>query len=70
MLMKKGVISNQELSQKRAESVMEFLISQGVKKDHVFAVGYGDSEPIAPNTTPQGRAQNRRVELTLGGSAN
>jgi chemotaxis protein MotB len=49
--------------------VMQFLISQGVKSDLVSAHGYGDADPVAPNTTPKGRAQNRRVELTLGGSA-
>jgi chemotaxis protein MotB len=68
-LKKEGVTSNEELSQKRAESVMEFLISQGVKPDLVSAHGYGDANPVAPNTTGKGRAQNRRVELTLGGPA-
>ena len=67
-LQKKGITSNQELSQKRAETVMQFLISQGVKSDLVSAHGYGEADPVAPNTTPKGRAQNRRVELTLGGS--
>src|SRR5262249_3943027 len=64
-LQKKGVTSNQDLSQKRAENVMQFLISQGVKSDLVSAHGYGDANPVAPNTTAKGRAQNRRVELTL-----
>ena len=68
-LQKKGIASNQELSQKRAENVMQFLISQGAKPDLVSAHGYGDANPVAPNTTAKGRAQNRRVELTLGGSA-
>jgi chemotaxis protein MotB len=68
-LKKKGITSNEELSQKRAESVMEFLISQKVKPDLVSAHGYGDANPVAPNTTAKGRAQNRRVELTLGGPA-
>jgi len=68
-LKKKGITSNQELSQKRAENVMQFLISQGVKPDLVSAHGYGDADPVAPNTTPKGRAKNRRVELTLAGSA-
>ena len=67
VLQKKGIASNQELSQKRAENVMQFLISQGVKPDLVSAHGYGDASPVAPNTTTKGRAQNRRVELTLGG---
>jgi len=68
-LQKKGITSNQELSQKRAENVMQFLISKGVKPDLVSAHGYGDTDPVAPNTTPKGRAKNRRVELTLGGAA-
>jgi len=68
-LQKKGISSNQDLSQKRAENVMQYLISQGVKPDLVSAHGYGDADPVAPNTTPKGRAKNRRVELTLAGSA-
>ena len=68
-LQKKGIASNQELSQKRAENVMQFLISQGAKPDLVSAHGYGDANPVAPNTTAKGRAQNRRVELTLGSPA-
>jgi len=68
-LKKKGVTSNQELSQKRADTVMQYLISQGVKSDLVSAHGYGEGDPVAPNTTAKGRAQNRRVELTLGSPA-
>ena len=67
-LKKKGITSNEELSQKRAETVMQYLISQGVKPDLVSAHGYGEASPVAPNTTAKGRAQNRRVELTLGGN--
>jgi len=44
--------------------VMQYLISQGVKPEMVSAEGHGDSEPVAPNTTAKGRAQNRRVEIT------
>ncbi len=68
-LKKKGIESNQVLSQKRADDVMAFLISQGVKPDLVSAHGYGDADPIASNKTRQGRAQNRRVELTLAPSS-
>ena len=68
-LQKKGIASNQELSQKRAENVMQFLISRGVKPDLVSAHGYGDANPVAPNTTAKGRSENRRVELTLGSPA-
>ncbi len=62
-LRRQGATSNQILSQKRAESVMQFMISQGVKPDLVSAVGHGDADPIASNRTPQDRAQNRRVEI-------
>jgi chemotaxis protein MotB len=44
---------------------MEYMISEGVKPDLVSAVGYGEADPVAANDTSQGRAQNRRVELTL-----
>jgi chemotaxis protein MotB len=67
-LARQGVTSNQILSQKRADNVMQFLISQGVKPDLVQGRGYGDADPIASNATPAGRAQNRRVELTLAPS--
>lgn len=67
-LQRQGITSNQILSQKRAENVMEYLVSQGVKPDLVSAQGFGDATPVASNSTAQGRAQNRRVELTLAGS--
>jgi len=64
-LRRQGVTSNEELSQKRADAVMQFLISQGVDPNLVSAHGYGEANPVAPNDTPAGRAQNRRVELSL-----
>jgi chemotaxis protein MotB len=67
-LVRQGVTSNLELSQKRADTVMQFLISQGVKPSLVSARGFGEADPVASNDTPAGRAQNRRVELTLAGS--
>jgi chemotaxis protein MotB len=67
-LQQQGVTSNEMLSQKRAETVMQFLISQGVKPDMVSAQGLGDAQPVASNNTSQGRAQNRRVELGLAKS--
>src|ERR1700756_495275 len=67
-LARQGVTSNQDLSQKRAEDVMQFLISQGVKPDLISAQGFGDTSPVASNDTPQGRAQNRRVELSVPAS--
>jgi chemotaxis protein MotB len=68
-LKQQGVTTNQELSQKRADAVMQFLISQGVRPEMVAAQGFGESDPVAPNDTPQGRAQNRRVVLSVGGQA-
>jgi chemotaxis protein MotB len=67
-LRRQGISTNQELSQKRAENVMEFLVSQGVRRELVIAQGFGEDDPIAPNDTPQGRANNRRVEITVAGS--
>ncbi len=65
-LQREGVTSNQELSQKRADAVMQYLISQGVRPELVSAQGFGEASPVASNDTAQGRAQNRRVELSLG----
>jgi chemotaxis protein MotB len=67
-LARQGVTSNQDLSQKRAETVMAFLVSQGVKPDMISAKGFGDADPVASNDTTQGRAQNRRVELSVPAS--
>lgn len=64
-LKQQGVASNLELSQRRADTVMAFLISQGVRPELIAAHGFGEADPVAPNDTAQGRAQNRRVELTL-----
>jgi chemotaxis protein MotB len=60
-----GIPSNLALSQRRADAVMQFLISQGVKPNLIAAKGFGDADPIASNATPEGRAENRRVELSL-----
>jgi chemotaxis protein MotB len=64
-LMRQGVTSNLILSRRRAENVMQYMISQGVNPSLVAAQGFGDASPVASNETAQGRAQNRRVELTL-----
>ena len=66
-LQRQGITSNEILSQKRAEAVMAYLIEQGVKPDLISARGHGEADPIAANDTAQGRAQNRRVEVTLAG---
>ena len=54
---------NQQLSQRRAEAVRQFLIERGIKAERIQARGYGSSRPIAPNTTEEGRALNRRTEI-------
>lgn len=54
---------NLELSQKRAESVRQYLIKGGVDPSRLTAVGVGEEEPIASNATPDGRSQNRRIEF-------
>lgn len=64
-LKKEGITTNLILSQKRAENVMEYMISQGVKSNLVSAHGFGEANPVASNDTAEGRAQNRRVELTV-----
>ncbi len=56
---------NLDLSQRRADSVREYLISKGIPDDHVRAVGAGDSSPVATNDTAVGRAANRRVEIIV-----
>ncbi len=57
--------SNQILSEKRAKSVMDELIKNGVRADRITAVGYGETMPIADNATKEGRALNRRVAFDV-----
>jgi OOP family OmpA-OmpF porin len=54
---------NQKLSEKRANTVRDYLISKGVPASQMTAKGYGESQPISDNKTPEGKAMNRRVEL-------
>jgi len=56
---------NQLLSERRASSVRDFLLNQGIESRRTRAVGYGERSPVASNGTESGREQNRRVELTL-----
>jgi outer membrane protein OmpA-like peptidoglycan-associated protein len=58
---------NQTLSQKRADAVMAYLMSQGVNSDIMGAEGYGPSNPVADNSTAAGRQKNRRVEIVVSG---
>lgn len=60
-----GAAYNQALSERRAQSVAAYLTSRGVRGARLIVVGDGESHPIASNDTPEGRQQNRRVELTI-----
>ena len=56
---------NLDLSQRRAEAVRSYLVSQGVKPERIKAVGKGETVPVADNKSPEGRANNRRVEIVV-----
>ena len=62
---------NQKLSEARAKSVVEYLVSQGIEKSRLIAVGYGESKPVAQNSSsdgtdnPEGREKNRRTEFKV-----
>ncbi|MGX1197619.1 outer membrane protein OmpA-like peptidoglycan-associated protein [Parvibaculum sp. MBR-TMA-1.3b-4.2] len=56
---------NQALSERRANSVAQYLVSQGLDSRRFYVTGMGESNPIASNATAEGRAQNRRVEIRL-----
>ena len=56
---------NMQLSQRRANTVGEYLYTQGIMDQRIISVGMGEHHPIADNSTPEGRQLNRRVEITL-----
>lgn len=56
---------NMQLSQRRANSVAQYLVSQGIYAPRLIVQGFGESRPIASNETPEGREQNRRVEIQI-----
>lgn len=60
-----GAKMNLTLSQKRAKSAKDYLVKQGVSATRITSKGYGLTKPVAPNTTAEGRQQNRRVEFTI-----
>ena len=69
-LKREGIDSNLELSSRRSDMVVEYLEQQGVNPNLISAQGFGESNPVASNDTPEGRAQNRRIEVTLVGAGN
>jgi outer membrane protein OmpA-like peptidoglycan-associated protein len=56
---------NLDLSYRRAQAVVDYLVSKGIDKHRLIAKGYGERQPIAPNDTEEGRALNRRVEFII-----
>jgi chemotaxis protein MotB len=69
-LKREGIYSNLELSSRRADVVVDYLVQQGVNQNLISAQGFGESNPVASNDTPEGRSQNRRIEVTLDGPGN
>jgi outer membrane protein OmpA-like peptidoglycan-associated protein len=66
-LKRAGVPTNQVLSEKRAGSVKDYLVSQGIPANEITTQGFGDTKPIDSNATAAGRARNRRVEVDAQG---
>jgi len=64
----KGVSSNLDLSAERAVAIANYLTLHGVKPDLLSAHAFGETRPVASNDTPEGRAKNRRVDITLTGA--
>jgi chemotaxis protein MotB len=58
------------LSSKRADNVVDYLVRKGVNQNLISAQGMGETNPVASNSTPDGRSQNRRIEVTLVGPGN
>ena len=56
---------NQQLSERRAQAVAQYLAANGVRPDRLLVSGFGESQPVASNASPQGREQNRRVEIRI-----
>ena len=57
--------ANLTLSQQRADAVKNYLVKQGIPSNRIQTRGYGETKPIADNTTPQGKAENRRTEIRI-----
>jgi chemotaxis protein MotB len=66
-LQRAGIANNIDLSSRRAANVVAYFRSEGVNPNILSAKGFGETHPVAPNDTPQGRAQNRRIEIVVQG---
>jgi chemotaxis protein MotB len=66
-LQRAGIANNFDLSTRRAANVVAYFRSQGVNPNILSAKGFGETHPVAPNDSPQGRTQNRRIEIVLEG---
>jgi chemotaxis protein MotB len=66
-LQRAGIANNVDLSTRRAANVVAYFRSQGVNPNIVSAKGFGETHPVAPNDSPEGRSQNRRIEIVLEG---
>jgi chemotaxis protein MotB len=64
---RRGIADNLDLSSWRADEVVVYFVSQGVNRDIISAKGFGDTHPIAPNASAEGRTQNRRIEIVVEG---
>ena len=62
-----GLAYNMKLSENRAKAVVNYMVSQGIGTERLTFKGYGPKQPVAPNTTAAGKAQNRRVEFKITG---
>ena len=58
--------SNMKLSQNRANNIKKMLVEKGIPANRITAIGKGENEPVESNATPEGRAKNRRIEITIG----
>lgn len=58
-------VTNLELSMARAYSVIEFMEENGISSKHLAGIGYGENRPLTDNSTPENRARNRRIEISL-----
>jgi len=66
-LQQQGIPDNWALSTLRATAVVSYLMSKGINPDTISAKGFGDTRPVTPNDTPEGRAANRRIVITVEG---